>query len=100
MQVGPSIVLVIAANKCDLDSERKVSRESVDSYANGIQAACFDTSAKTGAGLETVFEEIAKRIILQQVKDGRTTKSFNKTGEHFFFLLSDFAVLNVIIVNW
>lgn len=76
-------MLAIAANKCDLEAERKVPVETIGSYAQEIGAKVFNTSAKTGLGLERVFEDIAKRILVQQHEDGARTQSLNRQGQYF-----------------
>ena len=78
--MGPKIVLAIAANKCDLEAERKVSLDTVETYAKAIDARSFSTSAKTGAGLDLVFEDIAKRILIQRHENGARTQSLGKIG--------------------
>ena len=66
LKVGPDIVLTIAANKSDLEKERSVPEEVVKEYATSIGAAHFSTSAKTGAGLELAFQDLAHRCLEQQ----------------------------------
>ena len=43
-------VLCVLGNKCDLTSERQVSREEAQEYASSIGAEHFETSALTNEG--------------------------------------------------
>ena len=56
---GDDIVLVIAGNKCDKDSERQIKREDAEEYATRNNAKYFETSAKTNRGIEEVFNYLA-----------------------------------------
>ncbi len=66
LQVGPDIVVTIAANKSDLEKERSVPDAVVAAYAKDSGASYFNTSAKTGSGLELAFLDIAKRVMEKQ----------------------------------
>lgn len=57
---GPDIVLVLAANKADLERNRQVSQEEAEAYAGSIGAQLFSTSAKANKGVEPAFTAIAK----------------------------------------
>jgi len=55
-----NIPFVMIGNKIDLESERQVSTESAEKMANQLEAIkFFETSAKTGEGVENAFEELA-----------------------------------------
>lgn len=66
LQVGPDIVITIAANKCDLEKQRSVPEATIAAYSSEIGASHFNTSAKTGAGLEEAFVDLAKRCLERQ----------------------------------
>lgn len=57
---GPDIVLVLAANKADLERNRQVTQEEAETYAGSIGAQLFSTSAKANKGVEPAFTAIAK----------------------------------------
>lgn len=60
---GPeNIVIAIAGNKCDLDSEREVETEAARSYAESIGASFLETSAKTKANVDEIFVDISKNL--------------------------------------
>lgn len=65
IQVGPNIVLAIAANKQDLRKHQAVSDAQLAEYAALIGALHFGTSAKTGEGLTDIFEAIANSVAEQ-----------------------------------
>lgn len=70
---GRDIVLTIAANKLDLESNRQVLKETVLQYASTIGAPVFSTSAKTNKGIEQCFIEIARQILKRQISQNRST---------------------------
>ena len=80
MQVGPDIVVTIAANKCDLEKERSVPDAVVAAYAKDARASYFNTSAKTGSGLEQAFLDIAKRVMEKQHEKAARSSSPGSLG--------------------
>jgi len=63
-------VLVLAANKCDLRSvspDTCVSLEKAQAYARTIGATVFETSAKTGRGVEELFDHVAKNLLKNEI---------------------------------
>lgn len=63
LQVGPSIVIAIAANKQDMSKQQVVSSAESQAYAASINALHFGTSAKTGSGLQDLFQAITDSVI-------------------------------------
>eukprot|EP00899_Mesostigma_viride_P015826 jgi/Mesvir1/24244/Mv10948-RA.1 len=64
---GPSIMLALAGNKCDLDPRTHfVSDEEARSYAASIGGSFFATSAKTNVGIEATFLDLAKRALAER----------------------------------
>lgn len=68
--VGPSIVIAIAANKQDLQKEQTVSTQESETYAASIHALHVGTSAKTGEGLQDVFQAIADHVVARSPSQG------------------------------
>ncbi|XP_072014429.1 uncharacterized protein [Amphiura filiformis] len=59
---GCDIIMCIVGNKSDLQQEREVSRQEVESFASATGAIFVETSAKTGDNIDDIFEEIARRV--------------------------------------
>ena len=59
--------IAIAGNKYDL-SNRQIDQDEAEEYAASIHGAHFDTSAKTGKGIEELFIEITKAVIRKNKK--------------------------------
>lgn len=70
IQVGPSIVIAIAANKQDLHKQQVISSTESQSYAATIRALHFGTSAKTGNGLQDIFQAIADTVVARMPASG------------------------------
>jgi small GTP-binding protein len=51
----PNVVVALAANKCDLESNRKVSAVDGRAYAREHDLAYFETSAKTSLNVKSMF---------------------------------------------
>ena len=72
-QVGEEIILYIAGNKSDLERHRVVPRQEAADYAVSVGAQYFETSAKSGRGINEVFASMAKRLL-------ETRKPSNRPG--------------------
>jgi len=76
--LGTNVILAIAGNKSDLERSRVVSIEEAESYAAGVGAKHYSTSAKLNKGLEELFLDLAKRML--QNSQEQVTSSVGSTG--------------------
>ncbi|XP_037069871.1 ras-related protein Rab-21-like [Pollicipes pollicipes] len=67
--LGSEICLVICGNKVDLAKERVVDLSTALAYADSVGAKHFETSAKTGVGIEEVFLFLSQQMV--RVKDSK-----------------------------
>uniref|UniRef100_A0A1D1YBT3 Ras-related protein RHN1 n=1 Tax=Anthurium amnicola TaxID=1678845 RepID=A0A1D1YBT3_9ARAE len=65
-QGNPKLVMVLAANKVDLEMRRKVDAEEGRLYAEENGLFFIETSAKTAQNINELFYEIAKRLVKAQ----------------------------------
>jgi len=58
------IILTIAANKCDMvsDGSNTVSFDEAQKYAKSINASIYETSAKTGKGIDALFANLVQQL--------------------------------------
>lgn len=60
---GEDVLIALVGNKSDLAEQRQVSPAEGEAKARSFSAAVFlETSAKTGAGVKTLFVEIAQAL--------------------------------------
>jgi Ras-related protein Rab-5C len=68
-QASPGIIIALAGNKADLaddeENGRQVSYAEGKEYANETSALFFETSAKTGAGVQELFTEIGMSFFVE-----------------------------------
>ena len=60
----PYLKFVLCGNKCDLSSERQVTREEGMAIAQKIGCPFFETSAKTGEGFEEALLALAHEVLI------------------------------------
>jgi small GTP-binding protein len=58
----PGILIVVCGNKIDLEESRAVSYSDGANLAESLFAPYVETSARTGQGLEALFQEIVDRV--------------------------------------
>ena len=57
---GNDILIALIGNKLDLEEKRSVSKEELDRKCKELGIAVYrETSAKTGEGINELFDEIA-----------------------------------------
>ena len=73
--MGEEIILYIAGNKSDLERHRVVPRQEAADYAVSVGAQYFETSAKSGRGINEVFASMAKRLLESRKPSSRPGSS-------------------------
>lgn len=66
LQADDSIVIALVGNKLDDVANRKVDKETAQSYADDEGLLYFETSAKTGENVQHCFEQIALRMPIEE----------------------------------
>ena len=60
---GDEVIIILAGNKIDLPDLRKVPTTDGQKLADKLEAMFFETSAKEGTNVKTLFNELAKKLI-------------------------------------
>lgn len=61
-QAEKDIVIVVAGNKSDMERERQIVKSDALEFCRKLNARHFDTSAKTGVGVQEIFADLAGQI--------------------------------------
>ncbi|KAH0795306.1 small GTP-binding protein [Histomonas meleagridis] len=85
----PKMLIVLVGNKIDLEENRKVKTEEGEQTAQSIGASYCETSAKSGAGLNMLFDTILRLLVtnrqelLEKIVNGKPVnlRETNNTKE-------------------
>jgi len=80
----------IVGNKIDIEDERKIKKTEAEELANKLNATYFEVSAKTGQGIDALFEGVASLVLKKAVpqrKDSRKVKVNAAPKKNFCILL-------------
>ena len=69
------VIFAVAANKNDLDEERKISDEEGRKFANEIGAIFASTSAKNADGIQALFDNVGQKILNPSFVEKETNAS-------------------------
>jgi len=77
-----NVVRFLVGNKIDLKN-RGVQQKDVQELATKLGIPVFETSAKTGAGVEELFEALAKKLLNSEVttQKGESLEKLTKTEQ-------------------
>ena len=92
--------MVLAGNKCDLENERKVTKEQGrkavelwnakrDQKLN-CPVSFFETSAKGKINTDEAFHQVVRNIRASKQKENTGGGKKKKVNENFFFLMREF----------
>eukprot|EP00731_Ephydatia_muelleri_P031730 Em0023g237a len=62
------VVIVLAANKCDSDDKRVVTKAMGERLAASKGIPFFETSAKSGVNINEVFETLSREIVTKYIQ--------------------------------
>ncbi len=78
-----NIELLMVGNKSDLIDERVVTKEKIQKLSEQYNIPYFETSAKTGEGIEEMFNTLINKLLLRkeirQNNDDDETKNYNNS---------------------
>ena len=57
----------VLGNKCDMEDQRVIPKESGEAVANANDALFLETSAKANINIEEAFEQLAERILQKTI---------------------------------
>ncbi len=61
-ETSKDISIILVGNKCDLENERKVSKEKGEEKAKNLKCAFFETSALSNINIDKIFEALSNNI--------------------------------------
>ena len=78
------VPMVLIGNKCDLETEREVSKDEGQELANKFGAPFFEASAKNRINVEEAFSalvrEVRKKLSAETTSDAAASKGKKKAG--------------------
>ena len=78
----PDIFKVLVGNKKDIRNKIQVTNEDIQNYTNTYNILYFETSAKNGSGIETLFTEIFRQDIPTFSYLDPSIMSFSDLSDH------------------
>jgi len=75
---GLDFPVILVGNKCDLETERKVSKEEGESLANHLNFKFFETSNKDGTNVEESSRELINIVLSKMPNDIKPNKPIKK----------------------
>lgn len=63
----PADSVYLVANKVDLESERKVAQEEIDSLSEEFNVEHMNVSAKDGTGINKLFDDLTRKMMDRNV---------------------------------
>lgn len=79
-QANKDILIVLVGNKIDLENERKVDADDVNSLCNEMNLLHYNVSAKTGQGISEMFKEIALKMPYKEKLQKPSKSNGNSIG--------------------
>ena len=73
-----NVYKILVGNKCDMESERKVTIEQGKDFATQYGMKFFETSAKDSTNVTEAFITMTKEVIKHSSKKTTTTTNTNK----------------------
>ena len=61
-EAGKNISIILVGNKCDLENERKISKEKGEEKAKNLNCPFFETSALSKIKIDDIFNEMLNNI--------------------------------------
>ena len=68
-EVSDKVNIILVGNKIDDETNRKVTTEEGKQMAASYELEFFETSAKSGVGIDTTFNELVKKTVETYSKD-------------------------------
>jgi Ras-related protein Rab-2A len=78
----PNILLTVVGNKADLAHEiRNVDQNEAREFAKSIGAVYMETSAKNNINVDQLFQELARRVVMESSPINNDANSSNNAGD-------------------
>ena len=74
------IPIVIIGNKLDMEDQREITKEQAEQFVSENKYKYFETSAKTGEGIDKSIRELASQILKQdgQMDDQKAARATSR----------------------
>ena len=80
------IPIIIVGNKLDMEDKRKITKENADKLSKEYNYKYFETSAKTGEGVDDAFRDLVNQILeksdkFEEERNERNSVKINENQE-------------------
>ena len=67
--LGANVEICVVGNKADMEKNRTVPLQEAETYAASVGAKHYSTSAKLNKGVDELFLDLSKRMLVNSVKN-------------------------------
>merc|ERR1712154_475069 len=83
----PDVAIVLVGNKCDLEHERKVSKEELNEKQRVWKCGIFETSAKEKTNIDECFFQVVREIRKRKEKESDNSGGQSEKKKGFCTIL-------------
>jgi len=71
-------IVAVLGNKCDLENNRKVNKETVNEYFQNKDLIHLETSAKTGKNIKKLFQLLIEKLLKENIEGIKKPRNLNE----------------------
>ncbi len=81
-EISDKVSIILIGNKIDNENQRKITKEQGEKLANEVNIPFFETSAKTGEGIDAAIKDLVKKVMVYiSKKNGRDNLKLSENSQ-------------------